>query len=81
MVPGGGRGGEEVALVGQVVQQGLGAGPGDVGFEQLNKFLFAGHGVPPVTGQKVKYRNSQNDCTTVFFQRKLFEPGFLQFAK
>jgi hypothetical protein len=45
VVAGGGGGGEKVALVLQVIQQLVGPLPGDVGLEDLDKFLFAGHGV------------------------------------
>ena len=43
VVAGGGGSGEEIALVLQIVQQLVGPLPGDVGLENLDKFLFAGH--------------------------------------
>src|SRR5699024_892496 len=49
--PGGGGGGEEVALVLQIVQQSVRPGAGDLLFENFNKFLFAGHGIPSKAAQ------------------------------
>ena len=43
VVPGRGRGGEKVAFVAQVVQQGLGPFPVDVFPENLDEFLFGCH--------------------------------------
>ena len=47
VIPGGGGGREEIAFIFQKIQQLVGPLPGDGGLENVDKFLFAGHGVPP----------------------------------
>ena len=49
VVPGGGGGGEKVAFVLQIIQKGVRPGACDLLFENLNKFLFAGHDIPSRT--------------------------------